>query len=248
MRDWSYESCLFGAGVIIGLLLGAVPAHAQECKSPTAALKEVLPAIVKIERDDGGSGSGSYVFEFANESYILTDAHVVKDNRGVAVLAPVRDTRGIAVSKSWRWGTVVAKDDKLDLALVRVPGHAPAVVELEDVHYVPQVGEQVFAIGSPHSVETYATAGLVSIPNTPDEDGDLILTSALAWPGSSGGALFHWKGDRLVMLGVPSLLGQEMRGMGMGGPVMVPLAFEAYSYPVSRIITFLTNAGYARIM
>ncbi len=95
-----------------------------------------------------GSGSG---FIVSNDTYVLTNAHVIKGCRAVTVMFDGRDVPA----------TVKARGRQNDLALLRLPaGKHPVAVFQGDYRLYP--GDSVMAIGYPLS-EVLASEGTVSV-------------------------------------------------------------------------------------
>ena len=70
------------------------------------------------------------------------------------------------------------------------------------------VGERVFALGAPRSLERTLTEGLVSALR-PGDRRNMIQTSAPLSPGSSGGGLFDERGNLLGITTLASLAGSQ---------------------------------------
>ena len=159
------------------------------------AAKKVSPAVVGIttkvyNRDMFnrkvlvGEGVGSGVI-FDKAGYIVTNNHVVGTAKTVIVsLADGQSTEG----------TVVGRDEKTDLAVVKIKMDNLPVAEFGDSDSL-QVGEPAIAIGNPLGLEFQGTVtvGVISSLNrTIGAEGQsmkLIQTDAAINPGNSGGAL-----------------------------------------------------------
>ena len=90
---------------------------------------------------------------------------------------------------------MVAFDKTRDLAIIKAHGQNFRVVSLGNSDRV-QVGEEVVAIGSPLSLESTVSSGIVSgIRNIEDEGGKFLQITAPISPGSSGGPLFNMAGE-----------------------------------------------------
>lgn len=138
------------------------------------------PAVVTISTGRG-AGSGSIV---SPEGLILTNEHVIREARGGQVA--VRMTNGRTYT-----GRVIAVDSRNDLALVRLStSDRFPTLSLADSSGI-QVGQQVYAIGSPFGLSGTFTTGILSRigPN-----GDLQTDAALN-PGNSGGPLLNSRGE-----------------------------------------------------
>ena len=188
------------------------------------AAKKVSPAVVGIttkvyNRDMFnrkvlvGEGVGSGVI-FDKAGYIVTNNHVVGTAKTVIVsLADGQSTEG----------TVVGRDAKTDLAVVKINMDNLPVAEFGDSDSL-QVGEPAIAIGNPLGLEFQGTVtvGVISSLNrTIGAEGQsmkLIQTDAAINPGTSGGALVDADGQ---VIGINSAkISQEgVEGLGFAIPI-----------------------------
>lgn len=181
------------------------------------AAKAVTPGVVHIKTlyqinsgnlprlGDGkapsGDGSGSGVV-ISSDGYIATNNHVVENATQIEVVFTDRHT---FIAK------LAGRDPSTDLALLKVDAKNLPIVELGNSDSV-QIGEWVLAVGYPFSLNTTATAGIISAKgrnigiinsssqvsqqaNTAIES--FIQTDAAINPGNSGGALVDMNG-RLI--------------------------------------------------
>lgn len=128
---------------------------------------------------EGKQGSGFYVNE---NGLALTNEHVISGcNKCV-----IRDWQG----RQYTVSRFIYSEGELDFALIEIDiTKTPALVFAQEN---AQVGDFVFAIGSPQGLEHTLSTGIIS--NIHKED-NLIQTTAEITHGSSGGALFNEKGD-----------------------------------------------------
>ncbi|MGH7299001.1 MAG: Do family serine endopeptidase [Candidatus Rokuibacteriota bacterium] len=130
-------------------------------------------------------GSG---FIINPSGYIVTNDHVVA--RADEILVKIDDGRQMR-------GTVVGRDPKTDLALLKVDATGLPVIPLGDSAEL-QVGEEVMAIGNPFGLERTVTTGIVSATGRVIGHGpydDLIQIDASINPGNSGGPLINSRGQ-----------------------------------------------------
>ncbi len=157
-------------------------------------------------RMESSLGSGTIV---DRTGVIVTNYHVIKDATDVKVaLADKREFEA----------DIVLKDERTDLAVIRIreKGDYP-FAEIGDSEAL-QVGDLVLAIGNPFGVGQTVTQGIVSaLARTQVGVADFrffIQTDAAINPGNSGGALVDLQG-RLV--GVPSAIFSKSGGsIGIG--------------------------------
>lgn len=178
-------------------------ASAMASATPPPALASriyaaVQPSVVQVEtkilgtdgKEEGGRGSGVIIDENAQ---ILTSLHVVKDALEIQVLF-MDGTRSEA--------QIVTTQPENDIALLK-PLQAPQ-------QFVPAVmgnpeslniGDEVFALGSPFGLTGSESAGIVSGLNRvyhPNKDTQLekmIQFDAAVNPGNSGGPLVNRYGE-----------------------------------------------------
>lgn len=138
------------------------------------------PAVVTISVGNG-SGSGTIV---SPEGLVLTNNHVIRSARDGVV--SVRTTKGDRYT-----GQVIATDVKNDLALIRLnTSDRLPTIRLSGAETI-QVGQRVFAIGSPFGLSGTLTTGILSRIG---RNGDLQTDAALN-PGNSGGPLLNSQGE-----------------------------------------------------
>ncbi|MDJ1183395.1 S1C family serine protease [Roseofilum casamattae] len=170
--------------------------------------QQASPAVVTI-RAGRGSGSGSIV---RSDGLVLTNEHVVSQARQGRV--EVRTTGGGRYV-----GNVIALDRRNDLALVRLQTND----RLPTIPFANrsgiQVGQQVYAIGSPFGLSGTITTGILS--RVDRETGDLQTDAALN-PGNSGGPLLNSRGQ---LIGVnKAILSRDGTNSGIGFATNVLIA------------------------
>ncbi|WP_296828999.1 S1C family serine protease [uncultured Megasphaera sp.] len=188
------------------------------------AAKKVSPAVVGIttkvyNRDMFnrkvlvGEGVGSGVI-FDKAGYIVTNNHVVGTAKTVIVsLADGQSTEG----------TVVGRDARTDLAVVKINMENLPVAEFGDSDSL-QVGEPAIAIGNPLGLEFQGTVtvGVISSLNrTIGAEGQsmkLIQTDAAINPGNSGGALVDADG-KVIGINSAKISQEGVEGLGFAIPI-----------------------------
>jgi serine protease Do len=132
-----------------------------------------------------GLGSG---FVINADGYILTNNHVVDGASDIRV--KFSDGRELPAR-------VVGRDDKTDLALIKVDATGLPVIPIGDSSKL-EVGEPVMAVGNPFGLEQTVTTGIVSATGRVIGEGpydDFIQTDASINPGNSGGPLINARGE-----------------------------------------------------
>lgn len=127
-------------------------------------------------------------FVISADGFVITNNHVIND--ADEVMVKLTDGRELK-------GEIKGKDEKLDLALIKISdGKIFPYAELGDSDAL-EVGEWVMAIGNPFGLSHTVTAGIVSAKGRVIGSGpydDFIQTDASINPGNSGGPLFSVNG------------------------------------------------------
>lgn len=187
--------------------------------------KRVGPAVVGItsevyDRDifnrnvEVGQNVGSGVI-FDKKGYIVTNNHVVGNNRQVNVAL----SDGQVVT-----GKVIGTDSVTDLAVVKILGSDKLPVAEFGNSDSLQPGETAVAIGNPLGLEFRGTVtvGVISALNRTLDDVEqqikLIQTDAAINPGNSGGALCTADG-KVIGINSAKIAKAGVEGMGFAIPI-----------------------------
>jgi S1-C subfamily serine protease len=176
---------------------------------------QLLAAAVTVET---GRGHGSGVI-IDPAGYVLTNAHVVGQERAVRVLID-----GKRVS-----GRVVRRHAATDVALIQIPadGLVPATVASEE----PRPGDPLYVIGTPLSVKLSHTVTQGILSAVRNEKGRrLYQTDASINPGNSGGPVFDASGE-LVALSVAGLFTPQGSSLNVNYLIPVEQALGALQVP-----------------
>lgn len=184
----------------------------------------VQPSLVQIEtkiltpdgKEEGGRGAGVIIDENAQ---ILTSLHVVKDAFEIQVLF-MDGTRSEA--------QIVTTQPENDIALLKpqqLPGQfLPAVMGNPNSL---NIGDDVFAVGSPFGLTGSESAGIVSglnrvyHPNKDIKMEGMIQFDAAVNPGNSGGPLVNRYGEVVGI--VTGLLNPTEQNFFVGIGFAVPI-------------------------
>ena len=161
--------------------------------------EQLKPALVQIrvqrpteepDPEEGPRRALGSGFVIHPSGYIITNAHVVE--RSATVQVRLASGRRLT-------GTVIGRDRRVDLALVKVEApDALAVLPLGDSERLA-VGELVLALGHPFGLEQTVSLGIVSRKGAPllaaAPGFDFIQTDAAVNPGNSGGPLVDMGGQ-----------------------------------------------------
>ncbi len=160
-------------------------------------------------------GSG---FIISSDGYVLTNAHVIQGTDKIVV--------GLS-DRSELPATVVGKDERSDIALLKIEAKEELpTVDIGDSNQL-KVGQWVLAIGSPFGFEHTATQGIISalgrsLPR--DNYVPFIQTDAAVNPGNSGGPLFNLAGK---VIGVNSQIYSRSGGyQGVSFAIPIDVAMD----------------------
>lgn len=182
--------------------------------------KKAAPSVVSIHRADlqGAEGQGSGVI-VDEEGYILTNYHVLEGATGLHVI--------LADGRIDDEPIVVGGDMRLDLALLKINKSDLLAAEWGDSDKL-QVGDLVWALGSPFGLDHTVTFGIVSakqrrtmsqrsfrgFESNPFQE--FLQTDVAVNPGNSGGPLVDLDGK---VVGInTAIVGQVYQGISLAIP------------------------------
>lgn len=169
-------------------------------------------------------GSG-FVID-AQNGIVVTNNHVVKDADEVRVI--FHDDESVEAE-------VIGRDDKTDLAILKITTDKPLTAVKFGNSDVLRVGDWVVAIGNPFGLGGTVTAGIVSARSRDIRSGpydDYIQTDASINRGNSGGPMFNLKGE---VIGINTAIFSPSGGsVGIGFAIPSALAEPV----VNQIVEF----------
>ena len=218
---------------------------------------DIKGEIVQIEVTIGqnkGIGSGFWI---NNNGYVATCWHVIKSNPNATItIKSAIDShfdleKKNLISANWEIysAKLAAKDEKNDLALLKIDGTPPfnkpakPLIKINDVslsaHYkisklnseLPKPGEKVLLAGYPlgRPYQVVQEGSVASIAHDLPEFADTvkILISTVANPGNSGGPLYDKNGKVIGVLvgGLPSRMNLDPAQAQSGIAVVIPAHF-----------------------
>lgn len=180
---------LFLSGVVVAQ---SAPPQ-KDIPAIAKAANGVIVSIITSDKDGHPVAQGTG-FLVSKDGRIVTNYHVIKGASSAVVKLPD--------GAFYEVDGVMAFDKTRDLAIIKAHGQNFRVVSLGNSDRV-QVGEGVVAIGSPLSLESTVSSGIVSgIRNIEDGGGKFLQITAPISPGSSGGPLFNMSGE---VIGITTL-------------------------------------------
>ncbi len=182
--------------------------------------EECLPSYVALSvTTKSGEGVGSGVI-ITSDGYIATNYHVVENAVGISVIM----NDGTAYDAEFIDG-----DELNDIAVIKIDARNLPAAKLGSSKN-SRVGDQVMAIGTPHSINYQGTmtSGYISALDRrfveQNANGTvkkvlyLIQTDTSVNPGNSGGPLFNMSGE---VIGIVTLkiAGENYEGLGFALPM-----------------------------
>jgi S1-C subfamily serine protease len=201
-----------------------------------AVIKQVTPAIVVIETDQG-LGSGII---YNTKGDIITNAHVVV----TATTFKVTLSNGHVYA-----GTLVGSYAPDDIAVIHINATGLTPASFGDSSQLA-VGDFVLAMGNPLGLQSSVTEGIVSALGRQVSEPagnalpDVIQTSAAINPGNSGGALVDLNGQ---VVGIPTLEASDPQIGGAAGGIGFAISSNRAKTIADQLIASgkVTNSGRA---
>lgn len=158
-------------------------------------------------------GSG---FIIDPNGYIVTNNHVIEDADEITVI--LQDDTNLTA-------TLVGRDKKTDLALLKVVTKKPLPAVAWGDSDKARVGDWIIAIGDPYGLGGTVTAGIISARSRDINSGpydEYLQTDAPINRGNSGGPMFNMDGD---VIGVNTAIFSPSGGsIGIGFAIPASLA------------------------
>jgi serine protease Do len=191
-------------------------------------VKQLGQAVVQV-RTPEGLGSGFFVNP---DGYLITNFHVIEGETEISVEV-YSQVNGQLDRETYKQVRIIAINKFHDLSLLHIedknaPKFKYVTLGSSDVL---NVGDSVFAIGSPLGLERTMTEGILST-KTRELEGELYLqTTAQINPGNSGGPLFNMRGEVIGVTNMKITLGE---GLGFAIPIEAVKYFlnhrDAFAY------------------
>jgi serine protease Do len=192
-------------------------------------VKQLGQAVVQV-RTPEGLGSGFFVNP---DGYLITNFHVIEGETEISVEVYSQDSNDQLDRDTYKKVRIVAINKFHDLSLLHIEDkNAPKFKYLTlGSSDVLNVGDPVFAVGSPMGLERTVTEGIVST-KTRELEGELYLqTTTQINPGNSGGPLFNLAGEVVGVTNMKIMFGE---GLGFAIPVELVKNFldhrDAFAY------------------
>ena len=202
--------------------------RSSAARDVSSLVKQIGEAVVQV-RTPEGLGSGFFLNE---DGYLITNFHVIEGETEISVEV-YQQKNGQLDRETYKQVKIIAINKFHDLALLHIedknaPKFKPVTLGSSDAL---NVGDGVFAVGSPLGLERTVTQGILST-KTRELEGELYLqTSTQINPGNSGGPLFNLAGE---VVGVTNMKITFGEGLGFAIPVELVKSFldhrDAFAY------------------
>ncbi|WP_333816764.1 S1C family serine protease [Tabrizicola sp.] len=191
--------------------------------SPASAspLDDAMDKVFTVRSADAEDRFLGSAFVWADGSVAVTNAHVVGKAEEVRLI----DRHGTDTT-----ALVIARDTVRDVAVISLPAPAEGLSLAPDL---PELGDEVFALGAPLGIEFTLTEGRISsLARQVDIAVPMLMLQhdAAVNPGSSGGPLVDAEGR---LLGMNSQIAD-------GSRMFVGIAYAIPTAELDRIVTGLT--------
>ena len=194
----------------------------------SSLVKQIGEAVVQV-RTPEGLGSGFFINA---DGYLITNFHVIEGETELSVEV-YHQKDGQLQRDTYKQVRIIAINKFHDLSLLKIEDKNAPKFKFTTLGNSDNlnVGDSVFAIGSPLGLERTVTQGIVST-KTRQMEGNLFLqTSAQINPGNSGGPLFNLAGE---VVGVTNMKITAGEGLGFAIPVELVKSFldhrDAFAY------------------
>lgn len=187
-----------------------------------SAIAAARPSLVAVFAKRFGAGAGIL---WSAEGLVLTNRHVLGRQKVRVLLADERSFEA----------EVIATDEEIDLALLRIPAEDLPAARIADSTRL-RVGELVFTLGHPWGQRNASSMGIVSHLGSAQSRGargviPVIRTDATLAPGNSGGPLLNAAGE---VVGINTMIVGGDQGVAI--PSAVALDFVSKTQSVNQLI------------
>lgn len=167
------------------------------------------------------TGTGFYL---KTENLIITNEHIVRDNRSVIIV-------GSKIEK--QLADVIYIDQKYDLAFINPPKQTDSPAAALRTKPQPAAGESVIAIGHPFELRFSTTKGIVSNTHYMRANTPYIQHDAALNPGNSGGPLIDAHG---AIIGINTFILKDGNDIGFSLPAtLIADTIKAFKAKAQRI-------------
>lgn len=176
----------------LGVQVGSIDDEFDSLKAEvgddfSGIIEDSIKSVLTV-RTNVGQGTGFVIKKEDDESYVVTNAHVLSNGQWVKTIDYLQETED---------AEFIGAEISVDIALLKIPvGKNP--LKLSESDNV-QIGEKVIAIGNPLGLQFSVSQGIVSGIHRIGPNGleAFIQTDAALNPGNSGGPLINQRGEAI---------------------------------------------------
>lgn len=203
-----------GINYAISMVRPAVVSIITAQKSPMAADQNGLAFIQPFDAGKGETGTGIIIHP---QGYVLTTYQTIGNAREVHV-------HTFSGGKKQFTADVLTVDPNTDLALLKIRSTDQFPAAMLGNSDAIEIGDIVFAVGSPYGFSRTVTMGIVSTSRrTLEINGikypDMIQTDSAINPGDDGGPLINIKGEVIGVSIAYFIPGSHFTGIGFAVPI-----------------------------
>jgi serine protease Do len=223
MRPWEEQNRLLRKAVrLVSPTVVHIEATKEEPVQEVSLDSRLEKSKVRTKRvEEAGAG---VVIEVQGRHYVLTNRHVIQSAQIPDIRVETYDGVPLQIVK-------ITEDPSTDLAVIDVGRSDLAACRLGDSRTL-EVGEHVFAVGSPFGLNHSVSLGIVSakgrrnleLGNKSIVYQDFIQTDAAINPGNSGGPLMNLRGE---VVGINTAIASNSgvnEGIGFAIPIQLAMA------------------------
>lgn len=219
---------LFGILTFVGFSVVSSKSYSQRNRAQKVYDKVdgAIFSVLTYHKDGSRHAQGSGVV-LKSRGWLVTNFHVMGD---------AKTFKATHYGKKLKLDTLVRADKKNDILIIAIdkswdPDFYEQIpdIKVADISKV-QIGQDIYAIGSPLGYENTITNGIVSgIRPSSDSLRQFIQISAPFSPGSSGGAAVNDKGE---LVGITTFKESNVQGLYIG-----------FAIPMDQVVNFdIANA------
>lgn len=210
--------------LIVLLMTLATHARAMDVTKVFEVIRPSVVLIVAYDENDQPTSIGSGFF-FGDQNTVATNLHVIQNAAKLAIKLNNGETGWIDI--------VLGIDEERDLALLH-SGIAGNPIPPADS--LPDIGEDILAIGNPSGLEGTVSTGIISGIRTEDGSQYFQITAPIS-PGSSGGPVID---ENMEVLGVSTFFLDGTQSLNFA----MPAAYltKLYNSKSEKSLTVLKSA------
>jgi len=192
--------------IVVLLICGSLVSAQESTDGAIARLKNAV--VIVTTYDSHGTpllqGSGF----FTDTDQVATNFHVIKNASRIRIEAFDRTTSTVS--------TILASDEKSDLALLRLDTSFPQSTVLSLKTTAPAEGDSITVISNPQGSQWKVTRGATGLLWEFHGLGERLQISAAISPGSSGGPVIDARGE---VVGVATMYFKSIDNLSFAVPV-----------------------------